>query len=186
MRMSCRTKLFQSPRYPARRGMHGASPIKTLLLIPVGLVLLLLLAVAFFEGRKAYWDYRVRQMCDKDGGIKVYEQVALPNDYLGKDGAITIRAKPFNPERPLNFEAKPTDPFYYEWLNEPIRTGSLAVGKHTFRVIRSSDGTVLGTMIIYSRSGGDFPTFAHPSSISCPDAKTRPDPLTLIFTRQTP
>jgi hypothetical protein len=52
------------------------------------LVVLLLLAVGFFEGRKAYWDYQVRGMCEKDGGARIHEhelithQEALANHLL--------------------------------------------------------------------------------------------------------
>ncbi len=166
-----------------RAGMRGASLVKKLLLIPAAFVVLLLLAIGFFEGRKAYWDYQVRGMCDKDGGTKVFERVPIPPAYLDKDGIIRIPAKPSIPDRPLHFEAKPTDLLYYEIIDEPIVFGYLAVGKHTFNVVRTSDRKILATMIVYSRSGGDFPTFAHPSSFSCPDPKNRSELLNATFIR---
>lgn len=156
---------------------RGGVIVKILLFIP----LLVLLVFGFYEGRKAYWDYQVKAMCEKDGGPVVQEKVPIPNKYIDKDGIIHIPAKPANPNRPLSFEAKPTDAFYYEWINEPIKIGYLAVGKHTLNIIRSSDNKILGSMVVYSRSGGDFPTFAHPSSISCPDTKDQPDLLKLVF-----
>jgi hypothetical protein len=152
----------------------------------VGIVLIaatLVGCAGYVPGRQAYWDAQVKEMCEKDGGVIVYERVPLPKQYLGADGAIKIPPKPSNPERPLDFEAKATDLFYYEWIHEPIQTGNLAVGKHTFRVIRSSDKKILGTLIVYSRSGGDIPVYDHPSSFTCPDAKSRPDVLNLIFIR---
>lgn len=166
-----------------RNCMRGVGLIKSLLLIPGVLVLLLLLAVAFFEGRKAYWDYQVREICKKDGGTKVFERVAIPHKYIDKDGFIQIPAKPSIPDKPLHFEARTTDLFYYEMIDEPIVSGSLAVGKHTFNVVRASDRKILATMIVYSRSGGDFPAFAHPSSFSCPDPKNRTEPLNATFIR---
>jgi len=161
--------------------MQGIGLVKMLLIVPGVLVLLLLLAIGFFEGRKAYWDYRVKEMCEKDGGTKVFERVSIPSTYLDKDGNIRIPAKPSTPDKPLHFEAKPTDLFYYETIDEPIMSGYLAVGKHTFNVVRASDRKILATMIVYSRSGGDFPTFAHSSSFSCPDPKSRPEPLNATF-----
>jgi len=163
--------------------MRGASKIWTLLLIPAALVVLLLLAIGFFEGRKAYWDSQVRRMCEKDGGTRVFERVAIPPIYLDKDGFIRIPAKPSISDKPLHFEAKPTDLFYYEIVDEPIVSGYLAVGKHAFNVVRASDRKILSTMIVYSRSGGDFPTFVHPSSFSCPDPKNRSEPLNATFIR---
>lgn len=177
-------KFFRGCKRGSRAGMRGASLVKKLLLIPVAFVVLLLLAIGFFEGRKAYWDYRVRGMCEKDGGTRVFERVATPPKYVDKDGFIRIPAKPSIPDQPLHFETKPTDLFYYETIDEPIVSGYLAVGKHTFNVVRASDRKILTTMIVYSRSGGDFPTFAHPSSFSCPDPKNRSEPLNATFIRQ--
>lgn len=166
-----------------RCSMQGIGLVKLLLIIPGALVLLFLVALGFFEGRKAYWDYRVRGMCEKDGGTRVFERVSIPPAYIEKDGTIRIPAKASIPDRPLHFEAKPTDLFYYEMIDEPIASGYLAVGKHTFNVVRTSDRKILATMIVYSRSGGDFPTFAHPSSFSCPDPKNRTEPLNATFIR---
>lgn len=164
--------------------MRGAGLVKVIALIPVVLVLLLALVFAFFEGRKAYWDYRVKEMCERDGGIVVYEKVSIPDKYVDKNGIIRIPQKLPVSGRRQGFEAEATDLFYYEWIDEPIRTGSLAVGRHTLNIIRSTDKKILGSMIIYSRSGGDLPTFAHPSSFSCPDPKARQDPLNMVFVKE--
>jgi len=163
------------------RSMKGAGALGALSIVVGIMFLLLLVAVGFFEGRKAYWDYRVKGMCEKDGGTKVFERVAIPPQYVDKDGFIRIPSKPAIPDKPLSFEAKTTDSFYYEAIDTPIVSGYLAVGKHSFNVVRTSDSKILSTMIVYSRSGGDFPTFAHPSSYSCPGAKSRPDPLDATF-----
>ncbi|MEO1768095.1 hypothetical protein, partial [Thiobacter aerophilum] len=61
-------KLFRRFKRGSRAGMRGSSLVKKLLFIPLAFVVLLLLAISFFEGRKAYWDYQVRKMCEKDGG----------------------------------------------------------------------------------------------------------------------
>lgn len=162
---------------------HGGALVKALFLAPVALVVFIALVFAFYEGRKAYWDYQVRKMCDQDGGVSVYERTPIPKEYVDEDGMIRLPAKPADPGRPLGFEAKSTDRFYYEWIKEPIKSGELSVSRHTFNVVRSRDKRIIGSMIVYSRSGGDFPTFAHPSSTSCPKPATRPDPLDLIFSR---
>ena len=138
-----RVKFFRICNSGSRAGMRGTSQVKTLLLIPAALVVLLLLAIGFFEGRKAYWDYRVRGMCEKDGGTRVFERVPIHPTYLDKDGIIRIPAKPSIPDKPLHFEAKQTDLFYYEMIDEPIVSGYLAVGKHTFNLVRASDRKIL-------------------------------------------
>lgn len=169
-----------------RHRMHGTAVIRMLLLVPITLVVLLALVFAFYEGRKAYWDYRIMKLCAEDGGTTVYEKAAIPDKYVDKNGVIKIPPKSNGADGRLHFQAKDTDPFYYEWINEPITTGRLSVEKHTFNIVRASDQRILGRMIVYSRSGGDFPTYAHPSSISCPDPRERKDPLELVFVKEDP
>lgn len=166
MRMSCRIKLFQRSRYPARRRMHGAGSIKTLLLIPVGLVLLLLLAVAFFEGRKAYWDYRVREMCEKDGGTHVFEQVLITRQDAQANGLL-VGNDVVIPSRPDPHSMKS---YYIDYESTYLRTGAPSVFRARTAVVRARDMKIMAEMIGYTRVGGDAPTFAHPSSMSCPDA----------------
>ena len=156
-------------RHAALQVARGASVIKMLLVIPVALVLLLALVFAFFEGRKAYWDYRVREMCAKDGGIRVYERVLIPSRYLDQDRNIKIPAANMDPSRkPFAWEAKSDDLFYYVWTHKAIVEGYLAAGRDDIKIIRATDKKVLGEAVIFGRSGGDFPTFAYPSSFRCP------------------
>jgi hypothetical protein len=42
-------------------------------------------------GRNMWLDHQVRQMCAKDGGVKVYETVELTPDLLDKTGKIKLR-----------------------------------------------------------------------------------------------
>ena len=76
------TQPSAKPAKPFHR-MRGVSVLKMLLFIPLALVLMLILAVAFFEGRKAYWDYRVREMCAKDGGGKLSQHVTISRKDAG-------------------------------------------------------------------------------------------------------
>ncbi|MEZ5617336.1 MAG: hypothetical protein R3E40_03540 [Rhodocyclaceae bacterium] len=145
-----------------RNCMRGAGLIKTLLLIPVVLVLLLLLAVAFFEGRKAYWDYRVQVMCEKDGGVYVVQQIHLSaDDYRrlgGELGEIPI------PER----RSAPTKAEYVSDTDRRvIREGNPSVWRTEATIRSVANDKTIARYINYSRRGGDFPTFAHPSSYSC-------------------
>ena len=145
-----------------RNCMRGVGLIKSLLLIPGVLVLLLLLAVAFFEGRKAYWDYRVKEMCEKDGGIFVVQQIHLnADDYRrmgGEQGEIPI------PER----RSAPTKAEYVSDTDRRvIREGNPFVWRTEATIRAVANNKIIARYINYSRRGGDFPTFAHPSSLSC-------------------
>jgi len=99
--------------------MRGAGLTKTLLLIPAVLVLLLLLAVAFFEGRKAYWDYQVRGMCEKDGGVSIYEKVAVTRSQFQKWGGVGgVLGIPIQSDQRVDI------PFFRQTKDETLRSGS--------------------------------------------------------------
>lgn len=137
--------------------------------IPVVLIGLLILVVISFEARKAYWDYRVAEMCERDGGIKIYEKAILPKRYINNDEDVHIPAAYADKTRPrFKWEAQPDDSFYYQSETKEIHAWNPEVKKRTTKIIRSSDGKVLGKQTNYSRVGGDIPTgIMYPSSYSC-------------------
>lgn len=51
-----------------RKQYLGLGLIGWIVAVPLGLISLLILVIGFYEGRKAYWDSKVREMCEKDGG----------------------------------------------------------------------------------------------------------------------
>lgn len=142
--------------------MRGISLLKVLLFIPLTLVLMLIVAVAFYEGRKAYWDYRVREMCAKDGGVKVFERIQLnAEDYRrlsGRLGEIPIQER-----RGATTNAEYVSDTERTWIHrnspEVYRTEA------TIRAVAGSKS--LARYVNYARVGGDFPTFSHPSAFSC-------------------
>ncbi len=158
----------------SRAGMRGASLVKTMLFLLAALVGLLLLAIGFFEGRKAYWDYQVRGMCEKDGGMKLYQRMPLPKKYLDSDGFIRI---------PPSSKAHSTDLFSYSVETQKIKEGDLAVYRYHVTVSSRVDSTLLGETVIYGRSGGDFPTFAYPSRFVCPENQGESQLVNAIFFR---
>lgn len=146
--------------------MRGVTVVKLLLSILGGLVLLLLLSIGFFEGRKAYWDYRVREMCEKDGGTRIFERVLMDRQEAKANGLL-VGTTIVIPSR--------SDPwsltsYYIGYESADIRSGAPRVFRARTTVVRAKDMKVLAEMVSYSRVGGDFPTFAHPSAISCHDA----------------
>lgn len=50
-------------------------------------------------------DAKVRELCEKDGGIQVYETVTLPAERFNEHGQIRI---------PYKEITKPEDDYYYE------------------------------------------------------------------------
>lgn len=154
---------------------NGSKILKWVLLSPVVLVLL---SVVFCEINKAYWDHQVRLMCEKDGGVTVYEHIELtPEEYKhngGKNGFIHVA-----PE-----EKSPT---YHEYAYRSARTkihySSPSVWRSEYTTYRKSDGKTLGVWVTYTRHGGDIPTgIIHDSSFSCMDTTGfESNPISKIF-----
>jgi hypothetical protein len=123
------------------------------------------LAWVLGEGEKHLADARVRELCAKDGGIKVYETVKLPAERFDKWGNVRL---------PEKTEAKATDAFYYQTDTTYVRQGDPTIVQMRTQVIRRNDGKVLGEAIRYGRGGGDLPGPWHPSSFTCPDPTSKP------------
>lgn len=124
---------------------------------------ILLAAVFLLTGcEKARLDQQVKELCAKDGGIKVYETVKLPADRFDQWGMV----KPYDPTQKEN--ALGPD-YIVKWNVQHYRDGEPSMRRDHFQVIRQSDLKLLGEAISYSRRGGDIPGPWHPSSLRCPD-----------------
>ncbi|MBI5460735.1 MAG: hypothetical protein HY941_00940 [Gammaproteobacteria bacterium] len=156
---------------------RGAGVIKALVLIPIMLMFVIALVFAFYEGRKAYWDYRVREMCEKDGGIKVYKTIGLPPDKFNEWGQPNFY-QPANGKNALGEE--------YIFLSEIhyYRKGDPQVARYHIQVVRRGDGELLGESVSYGRGGGDMPTPSYGSSYHCPQEYGDIPLLTRIFNKE--
>ncbi len=110
-------------------------------------------------GRNMWLDHQVREMCAKDGGVKVYETVELTPDLLDKFDRIYI---------PDKAEAKPSDEYYYDSAIHYYLDGNTKLSRTYHRIVRRSDGKVLGELTRYARAGGGLPGPWHGSSFMCP------------------
>lgn len=130
------------------------------------------------NGVKAYYDRQVREMCAKDGGVKVYETVILPAEQFDK-----LKRRNF-----VFFSkalADPADEYYGETDDHYFLQGNPNLVRMQYRIIRRSDGKVLGESVRYGRGGGDLPGPWHGSSFTCPDPGNPLSPkfATVIFVR---
>ena len=105
-------------------------------------------------------DEEVRQLCAKDGGIKIHERVGLTADRFDESGFINFYHRmskdPLGPE------------YIFESRIDYYRRGNPEMWRNYHRVIRRFDGKVLGESVTYSRRGGDLPGPWHESSFGCP------------------
>lgn len=143
---------------PQLSNASGSVLIKLLIGIPLALIAALLLTFAFYEGRKAYWDWRVERMCEKDGGLVILDK-AYPESH--SESRIAANDILILSHRGL--------PMYVQHDSVDIR----AVNPHVFRsetkYRQRENNRLVAIQVEYSRSGGDFLSF-HPSSFGCPSA----------------
>ncbi|WP_153305790.1 hypothetical protein [Desulfogranum mediterraneum] len=110
-------------------------------------------------GRNMWLDHQVREMCAKDGGVKVYEMVELTSELLDQFGRIRI---------PDKAEVTPSDKYYYDSDIHYYLKGNTKMSRIHHRIVRRNDGKVLGELIRYARVGGGLPGLWHGSSFMCP------------------
>lgn len=138
--------------------------LKKIIHIVIGIVLFSIwFGGAFWEvsGKKMYWDAKVRELCAKDGGVKVYETVELPADQFDKWGRVLLY-------QPTKRENALGNNYLFKSDTEFIRKNNPKIWRDQYQIHRRSDGKLLGESIGYSRVGGDLPGPWHPSSFGCP------------------
>lgn len=124
------------------------------------------------------------ELCHKDGGVKVYETVALPSASFGPDG--TPLAAYWLDTKLLGSSDRLGPNYRYVRWDEVIKQGDPLKGqgrltRYTEEVYRVSDGKLLGKSVSYGSAGGDFLVLEHYSTAICP---TPAQPfLTAIFTK---
>ena len=142
---------------------RAKSSLKKVLALALGCAILSIPALVS-NGVKAYYDQQVREMCAKDGGVRVYETVILPPEMFNKWGQpnFNIPVTPY-------IKLKDADKYYLEWEITNLKSGNPKMERSHFRLIRRSDKKVLGESVSYSRGGGDLPGPWHGSSFICPE-----------------
>ena len=136
----------------------------TLLRAFIALLLSALASCASYApGRQSYWDSRVSELCEKDGGTTIYERIKLhPNEYRSLGGTGKGLALP-------SAAARPDFPYFIQLSQTKIHDTNPEVLRLETFIKRRSDDKILGRSVHYVRRGGDFPTgVLHDSSFSCP------------------
>lgn len=122
-------------------------------------------------------DRQMKELCEKDGGVRVFEVVTLPASYFDSDGQVkstewvaqeTGRAKS---ERLLRSIGKDEYRVYLDIQilkdGDPVQ-GDGRLRHRSWKIVRSSDGRLLGEAAQYARSGGDYIYWGHFSQANCP------------------
>jgi hypothetical protein len=137
---------------------------------------LLILAYIYAELKKAYWDQQVKELCEKDGGVTVYQHVHVTPDeyesYGGGYGAITVP--------PNNSSIGARYPYVSKSEEQVIHQKNPQVYRRIGTIYRRADEKILGTVVFYVRDGGDFAFFRTPG-YSCRDLGIKHDVENQIF-----
>jgi hypothetical protein len=122
------------------------------------------IAISWLAGcERAKLDREVDRLCAIDGGVKVFETVEVPPEYLPDAGEIfpQFADRPFGERLGPEYELK--------WADTVLVDGNPSLTRTEAHLIRKSDQKILGTSIRYMRLGGDLPSPSHPSSHVCPE-----------------
>jgi hypothetical protein len=150
--------LFRAARWLYRR---AGSPVgKGVVVAATGGLFSWFLWIAV--GENLWLDHQVKELCAKDGGIRVYETVTLPADRFNQWGQINFARYPEG-KNALGPE------YVFKEDTQYYRQGNPQVSRIHYQVFRRSDGKLLGETVLYGRGGGGLPGPWYGSSFHCPD-----------------
>ncbi len=131
------------------------------------------------SGIEKYWlEYEMKQLCAKDGGVRVYELVALPPEMFSEHGDPFPAFQGKLPEGRLGSDYRYIRESTFLNKGHPSQFVSDGVlRRSTEKIIRVSDGKLLGESIVYGRTGGETILLWHPSGNGCPIYKNKSETL---------
>jgi hypothetical protein len=121
---------------------------------------------AWMPGYHTYWESRVKEMCEKDGGVRIFEQVRVTREQA--------RALPRVGDHlsvPPDWAAKPEHPVFIRERRLQIRDDDPPIGRNEQSIVRRIDQKVIGVAVSYTWTPVTYPYafVAHPMKMSCPD-----------------
>lgn len=135
---------------------------RILLFLAIGLPLLVISYFAPSAYRKSQMDAEVDRLCAVDGGIKVFERIFLPSEKFDQFGNPNV---PLSSSKAVQFSPYVIDAELSEVTKgDPSGRGTPTLRRYTSKIVRISDGKVLGIAVGYSRFGGESEGPWHPSS----------------------
>lgn len=108
-----------------------------------------------------YADWKVDQLCKKDGGVKVFVTDNPPAEFLKADGNVDL----YELER-----AKPGQNYYLTRTGTTIKRGDPEIVRSEVRLVRNLDNVVLGISVAYIRPTQNIGVpFFHREGYICPE-----------------
>ena len=133
-------------------GRFSISLMRALTIVAAGV--LLGSCASYASLRFAGWDAKVRELCEKDGGVTVYDRVKLTQSEYRRlrdlAGSVTPPKASAHPQSAYVADSK------HDQLNDTIPV----VSRSETAIVRRSDGKVMSRLIYYSRARhGVIPSF---------------------------
>jgi hypothetical protein len=117
----------------------------------------------YAPGRQSYWDAQIAEMCKKDGGVTIFEQVQISKFKYQKlarsGGYVGVVSKRLLTE---------DDVVYAEWAEQILHDSNPRVRRIEQVIKRRDNDRPVARVVSYGRTGGDIPSPAHESSFACP------------------
>lgn len=155
-------KASKNPITPGNNS--GFSAIKVVIGFFIAIIVIAISIVVFYEGRKAYWDYRVQEMCEEEGGVFIVEKVKITKEQIKSIGKVgDYISIPLKSSSGINY------PVYYIYTEKVIRKSRPRVTRWEEKIYRKKNNEIVAVIVKFKRSGGDFPSHSHSSSFSCPE-----------------
>ena len=108
-----------------------------------------------------YADWKVDQLCKKDGGVKVFVTDSPPTEFRKPDGNIDLNRL----ER-----AKPGQTYYLTRIGTTVKQGDPEIVRSEVRLVRNLDNVLLGTSVAYLRPTQNMGIpFSHREGYICPE-----------------
>jgi len=127
------------------------------------------MGISLLSGCEKYsLDKQMAEPCAKDGGIRVFETVQLPQEMFDQNGYPFPgwRQRPEEQRLGPDYELKETEMVLKQ--DDPLH-GEGRLVKHEWVITRKSDGKQLGQAVVFGRSGGDFIVADHFTTKACPE-----------------
>ncbi len=128
------------------------------------LALMLAGCMGYVPGQQSYWDARVREMCEKDGGVTIFESIGVS----AAQATTLPRIGPYISIPPRKSVKSDALAFWDESVTV-FHDGNPRVWRSEQVIRRHSDEKIIARAVRYIRVGGDLPSPAHSSGFTCPD-----------------
>jgi hypothetical protein len=125
-----------------------------------------LAACGWMPGYRWYWEARVREMCEKDGGVRIFERVLVTPAQVK-----TLPRVGSHLVVPEEGNAKPDTPVFRRISRTQIRDDDPPIVRHEETIVRRYDQRIVGVAVSYSWTPVEYPSsfIAHPAKMWCPD-----------------